>query len=484
MKPEKRAYFLLAIAITAGMFGAIRIGEIAAKHVMHIGPQVTPPGGLQEAEARAKAEPGNERWWADSFEKPSPSPLPLARLPDQTDRPDQVGSSQSSQDDRKTAVSLAPVERTVRISKGDTLMDLLLNAGVPGSEAHDAIDAIRDVFDPRGIKPGLALTLTFGSNDTSDDNSSRGRLMKVSLPLADKTIEVQRNRDDEFSASKIARPLTREVVRTQGTIHSSLYEDGIASGLPAPLLAELIHAFSYDVDFQREIQPGDRFEVAFERYTDGKARVIKTGNLVYASLTLSGRTLKVYRYRPKGGVADYFNEKGESVRKALLRTPIDGARLTSGFGVRLHPILGYSKMHKGVDFGAAAGTPIMAAGDGVVEMAGWNHGYGNYVRIRHNSQYSTAYAHMSKIARGIRPGSHIHQGQVIGYVGSTGLATGPHLHYEVLVHNAQINPLSVKLPTGIKLAGAALKAFEQAKAQTDSSLVSLPEARKVATTAF
>lgn len=457
MRGRTPFYPLVAFGVVAGLLGSIGLGEIAARHVM----KIDPPGGFAEADARARASHG-ERWWTEAADGRGIVPLPAVPVPDRAARQTQ------------------PVERAVLVGKGDTLIDLLLRAGASALEAHDAIAALRRLFNPRAIKPGLELKFTFGPGE-----EGQNRLIKVSLPTsAEQTVKVERGAEAEFSASKIARPLARELVRAGGTIRSSLYEDGVGSGIPAPLLVELIRAFSYDVDFQREIQPGDRFEVAYERFMDKANRVAKTGDIVYAALTLSDRTLKIYRYTPKGGVADYFNDKGESVKKALLRTPLDGARLTSRFGVRLHPILGYSTMHKGVDFGAARGTPIMAAGDGTVELAGWNGGYGNYVRLRHSGQYATAYAHMSRIASGLRKGSRVRQGQVIGYVGATGLATGPHLHYEVLVHDAQINPASVKLPTGVKLAGATLQAFEEAKAKTDAMLVSLPAASKTAQTAF
>ncbi len=442
------------------MLAAVGVGEIAARHVM----KLDPPGGLDEADARAQSLRPPQHWWAEANITPRPTPLPPARLTLQPDR----------------APSAASIERTLQVEKGDTLIDLLQRAGASALEAHDAVDALAEVFDPRDLKAGQALKLTFGAG-----SAGPGRLMQVSLPAsAAETIKVERGGDDVFNASKIAHPLTRQVVRAEGTIRSSLYEDGVAAGLPAPLVVELIRAFSYDVDFQREIQPGDRFDVAYERFTDEAEHVVKSGDIIYAALSLQGRSLKLYRYAPGGGQADYFNEKGESVRKALLRTPIDGARLTSGFGMRVNPILGYSMMHKGVDFGAATGTPIMAAGDGVVEKAGPNGAYGNYVRIRHNDQYSTAYGHMSRIARGIRPGAHVRQGEVIGYVGMTGRATGPHLHYEVLLHAHQINPMSVRLPTGVKLAGRELDAFERARTRTDRMLASLPAADKLARTAF
>ncbi|HKO07892.1 MAG TPA: peptidoglycan DD-metalloendopeptidase family protein [Alphaproteobacteria bacterium] len=533
---SRRALVVLASGIVAGLLVSIWLGEVAAQHVM----KVDPPGGLAEADARAKAALAGERWWRHLNDNQLAILLPTVSLPPQLSDQAEHAAHPSKQAARLTLPSDrnerpshlmdkldmlvlpfhrygnaahaadpithgaraaepvelvsfapfdpsppalahgtgAPIERSVLIGKGDTLNDILLRQGVPASEAHDAAAAMRSMLDLRTLKPGVEIKLTF-------EPDTKGRLDKVSLPMSpDQTVSVERNGNDEFSASKIAQPLTRQLVRTEGVIRSSLYEDAVAAGIPAPLLAELIHAFSYDVDFQREIQPGDRFELAYEQFTNGGGQVAKTGNIVYAALTLSGQVLKIYRFEARKGFVDYFNAKGESVRKALLRTPIDGARISSGYGMRLHPILGYTTMHKGVDFAAATGTPIMAAGDGVVELAGWRGNYGIYLRLAHNSEYGTAYAHMSAIARGIRVGERVRQGQVIGYVGATGLATGPHLYYEVLVHERQINPLSVKLPTGVKLAGTELKSFIASKAGTDAALASLPQATKLAKKAF
>jgi len=454
---------VLAVAVVVGFAGSIGLGQMAARHVM----RMDPPGGLDEAIARAKQAEGARWWKAERV----PLLLPNPHLPDR------IKSAQ---------VQPSVVERTVLAGKGDTLIDLLLRGGASNPDAHDAADAIRVVFDPRSIQPGAPLTLTFGPPESADpSDAGQSRLVKVSLLTAiDQSVKIERGSDDAFNASKEMHPLGREVVRSAAVIRTSLYEDGVAAGLPPPLLAELIGAFSYDVDFQRDIKSGDRFELAYERLTDAAGHVVKTGNVVYASLTLSGRMLKIYRYQPKGGFADYFNEKGESVRKSLLRTPVNGARLTSGFRMRKHPLLGFSRMHKGVDFGAPTGTPIIAAGDGVVEISTFNYSYGNYVRIHHSGPYGTAYAHMSRIASGIVKGARVRQGQIIGYVGATGLATGPHLHYEVLVNNVQVNPASIKAPTGTTLAGAALKSFEEERAITDASLASLPVAAKVARSAF
>jgi len=229
------------------------------------------------------------------------------------------------------------------------------------------------------------------------------------------------------------------------------------------------------------VQPGDSFEVLYERIADRSGKTVASGDFLYAAMTLSGKTLRVYRHVVSGThAAEYFNGHGQSVRKALLRTPIDGARLTSGFGMRTHPILGYSLMHRGVDFGAAPGTPIMAAGDGVVEKAGAEGGFGNMVLLRHNATYETAYAHMSRFAAGIKPGVHVRQGQVIGYVGATGLATGPHLHYEVRINREQVNPLSIKMMPGPKLAGPELRAFHMVAEELDRQVLSLRQDTLVA----
>ena len=230
----------------------------------------------------------------------------------------------------------------------------------------------------------------------------------------------------------------------------------------------MIRAFSFDVDFQRELQPGDRFALLYETLHEHDGQLAKPGDLLYAELVLSGKPIGIYRFTPESGITDYFTADGRSVRKSLLRTPIDGARISSGYGMRRHPILGYSKMHRGVDFAAPTGTPIYAAGHGTVEKAARFGGYGKYVRIRHNGSYKTAYAHLSRYGRGIKAGARVKQGQVIGYVGSTGRSTGPHLHYEVISNGKQVNPRSIKLPAGERLKGADLKAFQEARERIDA----------------
>jgi murein DD-endopeptidase MepM/ murein hydrolase activator NlpD len=353
------------------------------------------------------------------------------------------------------------VSQIVEVKPGDTLIGLLVDAGATQEDAYAAVTALEPAFSPRELKPGQAVELTFASAQVPVPQETVDfQLVGLAIqPSAERDVQVNRSFDGLFTVMEIAHPLQQTTVRGIGTIDSSLFEAGLEAGVSITALTEMIRAFSFDVDFQREIQPGDAFEIVYDQYLDENGDVVRTGDVSYVSLTLSGETLELYRYTPSSGIWDFFNPNGESVRKALMRTPIDGARLTSGFGMRKHPTLGYNKMHRGVDFGAETGTPIYAAGDGVIEKIGANGGYGNYIRIRHNSEYSTAYAHMNGFAKGLAQGDRVRQGDVIGYVGSTGRSTGPHLHYEVLVAGEQVNPLDIKLPAGEKLTGDDLDNF-------------------------
>lgn len=365
-----------------------------------------------------------------------------------------------------------PVERVMQAGRGDTLMDLLLRAGIDTVEATQAIDTLTDLFNPRSLKAGQKVTVTF---DRPPQGFGQGDFLTVSLaadPVRD--VGVRRTVGHGFEATEAKRQVTRQVAHYSGSIKSSLYESAQNAGVPVPLIAAMIRALSYDVDFQRDIQSGDAFDVMFEGFYDSKGKLVRAGDMLYAAVNLSGRPIAMYRYEDSQGTVEYFNDKGESVKKALLRTPVDGARITSGFGMRNHPILGFTTMHKGVDFGVPPGTPIMAAGDGTIEMAGFNGSYGNYVRVRHANGFATAYAHMSRIAQNIHSGRHVSQGQVVGFVGATGRATGPHLHYEVLKGMTQINPTSIKIPTGTKLAGKELDRFRNAKGQIEGMLAKIP----------
>jgi len=362
-----------------------------------------------------------------------------------------------------------PIEVETKIVKGDTLSAVLKRMGVSNEEATLSIKALRKVYDPRSLRKGDKVTLSL-SSDAS--NGAEGRLLGLQVAEDfDRIAGVALSLEGKFEAYEIVRALDKSLGRGSGSINSSLFEDGIKSGIPAGVMVNFIRLFSFDIDFQRDIQSGDKFDVLFDQFIDYDGSVVSSGDILYASLTTGKRTLTLYRYEFSDGRANYFNDKGRSNRKALLRTPIDGARISSGFGRRKHPILGYSKMHAGVDFAAPSGTPIRAAGDGVIRRAGWNGGYGRYVRIRHNSIYQTAYAHMRRIAKGIKAGVRVQQGQIIGYVGSSGRSTGPHLHYEILKQGRQVNPRKVKFQSAEVLAGDDLAKFKNSREKISKLLV-------------
>jgi murein DD-endopeptidase MepM/ murein hydrolase activator NlpD len=372
-------------------------------------------------------------------------------------------------------VTMAPeaTAETLTVRSGDSLMSLLQGAGLTAAAAQNAIDALAAKWNPRALKIGQAIALTHDQNGVKE--------LELSPDFAHDLV-LTRGADGSYIASLMPRDILTVPLRLTGTIDSSLFDAAAKAGLPQAVLTELIRAFSYDVDFQREVQPGDSFEVLFDQLVDEQSgKIVGTGAIAYAALTLSGKVEELYRYAPGGSFVGYYNAHGVSVKKALLRTPVDGARISSSFGMRLHPILGFTRLHPGVDFAVPAGTPIMASGDAVVVSAGWNAGgYGNFVVLRHNANYSTAYAHMSHIAKGIKPGVHVRQGEIIGYVGMTGLATGPHLHYEVRVDNRPINPLSVRMAASEKLEGRALADFHREQQTVAKQLASLRGNSKIA----
>lgn len=371
-----------------------------------------------------------------------------------------------------------PIVRTVAIENGDNLMDVLVNAGAERTEAHVAIQSLKGVYDPsRDLRVGDKLQVTLGPVPTETTTQTEGLdyyLSSLRLPVTyDREVLVDREDAGRFVAREIELPLETEFVRVSGQIDSSLFVNGRDAGIPISVLIELIRIYSFDVDFQRDIWNGDSFEIMFERQRNADNVIVNNGDVHYAKLTLRGTQLPLYRFEASKGTIDYFNAKGESVRKALMKTPLDGARLSSRFGKRKHPILGYTRLHAGVDFAAPTGTPIYAAGDGTVVMATVNGGYGKYIKIRHNGTYSTAYAHLNGYARGVRSGKRVRQGQVIGYVGSTGRSTGPHLHYEIHREGRQINPLGLKLPSGEELKGERLAAFQVHRETLDTRYASL-----------
>lgn len=365
---------------------------------------------------------------------------------------------------------VVPSDRIVTIAAGDALGKVMQNEGVGSGEVHNIIKAMSGHFNPRDLKVGQDIHMHFEPGVS--DGSYQLTDMKIELnPL--KTLTVTRADGDTFESAMEEKEVKRVVMAQKAAIKNSLYGSAAKAGIPKGIVSDAIKIYSQNVDFQRDLQSGDTLEVMYETHQTEDGYIAKTGDVLYAQLTLSGRKIPLYRYESADGVSDYYGRDGQSTKKTLMKTPIDGARVSSGYGMRRHPVLGYSKMHKGMDFAAPTGTPIYAAGDGVVQRAGRFSAYGNYVRVRHRSDLDTAYAHMSRIASNIKPGTRVKQGQIIGYVGSTGRSTGPHLHYEILVAGTQVNPRSVNLPVGQALAGADMKKFKSMVGQVDSQYASI-----------
>ncbi|MFN0023789.1 MAG: peptidoglycan DD-metalloendopeptidase family protein [Parvularculaceae bacterium] len=367
-------------------------------------------------------------------------------------------------------IASAPREVRVALTKGETFVDALRRAGVRADDRNEAAYAFGKLHNLRALRPGETFQMTVAEpyktlyELLSLDDAPAMHLIALDYRAgAEKRISLSRADGGGFVANSRAAPLTTRIAAVNGRIDGSLYLSAKRQGAPDEVIAGLAQMFAYDVDFQREIFGGDEFEAIFEVRYDETGRLVAGGDILYGRLKWRGRAKEKGYYRfaaEAGGRAEFFDASGESARRLLMKTPIDGARLSSGFGTRRHPILGYAKAHKGVDFAASRGTPIMAAGDGVIEKAGPFGTFGNYIRIRHAQGYKTAYAHMNSIKKGVRAGARVRQGEVIGTVGSTGRSTGPHLHYEVHLKDRAVNPQSLKIATGYELGGHDMQRFK------------------------
>jgi len=304
------------------------------------------------------------------------------------------------------------------------------------------------------------------------EESGNKKIVNLFYPInAITSVEIKRNKNN-FIISENTLKLEKKEIISSNTIKNNLYSSAVEAGIEPNIIVEFANIFGFEVDFQRDIRVGDKFEVHYERFVDENGIVKNTGKIIYASMFVNNRELSLYNFKFKNKEG-YYDVDGKSVIKTLMKTPINGARLSSSFGMRKHPILGFNKLHQGTDFAAPRGTPIMASGSGVITRAQKYKGYGNYVSIRHNSTYVTAYGHMSKFGRAIRKGVRVTQGQIIGYVGSTGMSTGPHLHYEVISNGKRINSQRLKLPTGKVLNNEARNRFEIERIKIDVKIASL-----------
>ena len=366
------------------------------------------------------------------------------------------------------APGLGQTAKVLTLKSGDSLGPLLQKNGVDGTTAYRVTQAFAKVYSPRDLRAGQDINIYLDNSD---------RLFGISFkPGLERAIYVTRTADGNFAPRDMPIIFPKELVQVSGIIENSLYLDAARKGVPDKVTVQFSQIYEHSVDFQRDIQPGDAFTMAFELYRDSKGNPLKAGDLLYTSFSPHGKTAEYYLYKNKAGQENYYSKDGKGAKRKLMRTPINGARLSSGFGSRRHPISGYRKNHNGVDFAARSGTPIMAAGVGVVERANRWSTFGNYVRIRHSDGYKTAYAHMKSFARGIKSGAHVRQGQTIGYVGTTGASTGPHLHYEVHKNGRPINPKSLSTLSGKPLPSAEKSAFGARRAEIDRQRKNAPPA--------
>lgn len=368
------------------------------------------------------------------------------------------------------------------IKNGDTLLKILADVGAQEQDVFSILNALKKIKFYQSLNIGSVISITYRSQNNEDAPDSKENnkvvISNVTIPSSvEENIVITRKNDGGYDARELKIKLLRYNSRYFGVIKNGLFVDGVESGISPNSMMNMINLYGYDVDFQRDIHSGDKFEMLVESFYDESGKKVRDGNVLYSSLMLQNRKIDIYMHKVDNRV-EYFDSKGNSVRKSLLRTPINGARVSSGFGMRRHPILGYSKMHKGVDFAASTGTPILAAGAGTIIYMGIKGGYGNYVQIKHNNDYSTAYGHASRFNKKFRSGAKVKQGDVVAYVGTTGRSTGPHLHFELLYKGSQVNPAKVKATSGIKLVGKELVRFESSKNEIDKYRKNTPNQLK------
>jgi murein DD-endopeptidase MepM/ murein hydrolase activator NlpD len=414
--------------------------------------------------------------------------------------------------------------RTVTLDSGDTLAGMLEDVGISAQDANAVVTALGKDFNPRALKTGQSFDITYSvatidatgaapskapqartttvmvnhkpvvvpveadtgdADSTPEDSQPISRLLSLHFsPSIEQEVTLTRTTEGGYTAEIEKKELQIHRHRAGATIDSSLYLAAMQAGIPADVVVDMIHMFSYKVDFQRDLHPGDKFEVYYDYYYTPEGQPAKYGAISYAMMTLGGKQIPMYRFQADPNEpAEYFDQKGESAKGMLMKTPVDGARISSGFGSRFHPILGYTRMHKGVDFAVPIGTPVMAAGAGIVKFMGRANGYGNFVLINHDNNYATAYGHLSRFAPGMRQGARVRQGQVFAYSGMTGMATGPHLHYEIRIGGNQVNPLTVKMAQGRLLVGKLLRLFQEKRLEIDNLVATTSLEAKVADSA-
>ena len=354
------------------------------------------------------------------------------------------------------------------LQEGETFTGVLKQADLKDDDINDVVNIISKKIDLRKLKVGTLIeTYTKSIKDKNIINEI------IIYPDIEKKIYVQKI-DNKFVAGEDKKKLFSKLKLHEVEVHNSIYDSLKKIDTPDEIIMEFVQLYSFDIDFQRDIRKGNKIKIFFDIFTDSQNKYVKPGTIYFSEIILDDESYELYRFQSEGDeFIEYFNSDGKSATKALMKTPINGARLSSGFGMRKHPILGYNKKHQGVDFAAPTGTPIMAAGTGHIEFVGNNGGAGKYIRIKHLNGYKTSYSHLSKYASGIQKNVKVRQGQVIGYVGNTGLSTGPHLHYEVIFNGKRINPMKMKLPSGKQLKDKNLEIFLAEKERINAEVSEL-----------
>ena len=363
----------------------------------------------------------------------------------------QIETDDSTEDSFKNVKKPKSKETIIIVKKDQTFSSILDNFDFDNKKKFAIINAINAIYDLRELKVNQKIIFLIDKNENVE---------KIIIELNFNT-NLEADLRSDIKIVKKELETFSEINSQEYVISNSLYADGINNNIPNQILIKLIQLFSFDLDFQRDIQKDTKVSISYEKIFVKNKSDYALGDIEYAKITIKNNTLEYFKFLTDDGFIDYFNRQGKNVKKSILKTPIDGARISSSFGMRKHPISGFNKMHKGVDFAAPIGTPVYAGGNGVIEMVGVNGGYGKYIRIRHNNEYKTAYAHLSAYRKGISKGVRVNQGEVIGYVGSTGRSTGPHLHYEIIYQNKKVNPLKLKLPSGKILKGDELARFKK-----------------------
>lgn len=348
---------------------------------------------------------------------------------------------------------------TSSVKKGQSLNSILTDAGASQQEIFEISKVLKKFINLKTINTNQVFEIL--------THKDTGEIIRLTINLDNINSLHVFKKNKEFVANKIEKILYKKTTLAEGMINSSMYQAAEKEKIDPEVIVNFAGIFGFEIDFQRDIRRGDIFQIVYDKYVDDDGELQKNGDIIYAYMKNNGKEIALYRFVDNKGIPGYYRTNGKSIEKALMKTPINGARLSSTFGMRKHPILGYNKMHRGTDFAAPTGTPIMASGSGIIEQVGWNGAYGKYIRIKHNSKYKTAYAHLNGYARGIKKGAKVRQGQIIGYVGSTGRSTGPHLHYEVLVNGKRMNSQRLKLPSGRTLRGEDREKFEISRIKID-----------------